>query len=154
MSGYFRLLDALALVVTANMAPWAAGRLWREHCAQPLDFGLTLKDGRRLLGSHKTWRGLLAGVLGCALTAWLLGVGFLLGLAFGALSLAADATSSFVKRRFRFAPGAEAPGLDQLPEALLPLLVLSRPLGIGLSGALAVALIFLCLDLAAMPFRR
>ncbi len=99
MIAEYRFLGALLLVIMANMAPWASGRLLR---------------GR----------------------------------------LAADAASSFTKRRLRLSPGAEVPALDQLPEALLPLLVLARPLGVSLLEAVGIALIFLCLDLAARPLRH
>jgi CDP-2,3-bis-(O-geranylgeranyl)-sn-glycerol synthase len=149
-----RLLAALALVVAANMMPWASGRLMRKHWAKPLDCGARLGDGTRLLGDHKTWRGVVAGGLGCALTARLLGYSWALGLVFAALSLTADLSSSFVKRRLHLAPGSEVVGLDQLPEALLPLLALAGPLGISVKGALVVASLFLCLDLIAMPLRR
>ena len=43
-----------------------------------------------------------------------------LGAAFGVLSPAADAATSFAKRRMRTAPGAELPLLDPLPEASPP----------------------------------
>ena len=156
MSGLhaLRLLSALLLVVVANVAPWAAARLLGGRYAWPLDCGATLSDGTRILGSHKTWRGLLAGAFGCALTAGLLRESFLLGFWFGALSLVADAVSSFAKRRLHLAPGTEVPGLDQLPEALLPLLILSNPLGIGLLGAVLVAIVFLSLNLASMRLRH
>jgi len=150
----FRLLSALLLLMVANAAPWAAARLTRGRFAAPLDCGATFGDGTRLLGDHKSWRGLLAGVLACAVAARLLGSSSLLGLAFGALSLAADAASSFVKRRFHLPPGFEMPGLDQFPEALVPLLILSQPLGIGVLGSVGVALVFLLLDLAVMRLRR
>ncbi len=150
----YRFLGALLLVIMANMAPWASGRLLRGRLAAPLDCGATLPDGGRLFGDHKTWRGLVAGGLACALTARLLGHSYLLGLEFAAMALAADAASSFTKRRLRLSAGAEVPALDQLPEALLPLLVLARPLGVSLLEAVGIALIFLCLDLAALPLRH
>ncbi len=153
IAGY-RFLDALLLVVVANMAPWASGRLLRRRLALPLDLGACLRDGTRLLGDHKTWRGLLAGELACALTARLLGYSLLLGIEFATLSLAADAVSSCIKRRLRLSPGAEVPALDTLPEALLPLLTLAGPLGISWLEALGIALIFLCLDMVARPLRH
>jgi hypothetical protein len=152
--GSLGLLSALLLVVVANTAPWAAARLFGGRYAWPLDCGATLSDGTQVLGSHKTWRGFLAGAFGCALTARLLGDSFLLGFGFGALSLVADALSSFVKRRLHLAPGTEVLGLDQLPEALLPLLILSNPLGIGLPGSVLVAIVFLSLNLAFMRLRH
>lgn len=154
MSEATRLLDALVLVVAANVAPWAAGRYLSEHWRAPLDGGAMLADGTRVLGDHKTWRGLIVGVLACGLVARLLQLPLLLGIAFGTLSLAADTASSFVKRRLRLQPGAEIPGVDQLPEALVPLLALSRPLGLGLIESAAIALVFLLLDLAALRLRH
>ena len=154
MDERFRLLGALLLVIIANVAPWAAGRWFPGRWAAPLDGGARLVDGTRVLGDHKTWRGVVAGALACGMAAPLLGHAVWLGLAFGTLSLLADAASSFVKRRCRVAPGGEIPGLDQLPEALLPLIVLSRPLGIGLWGSLAVGVVFLVLDLAVMRARH
>lgn len=114
----------------ANMAPVLVRRVL-PSLAVPLDGGATLR-GRRVLGDHKTWRGLLAGVLAGTL-AWELQVviydaGFLRGLAildyataglapgvllgFGAL--AGDAVKSFVKRQLDIAPGESWVGPDQL----------------------------------------
>jgi len=50
-------LKALTLLGAAHMAPWAAGYFLGGRLAQPIDAGMTLRDGRRLLGDHKTWRG-------------------------------------------------------------------------------------------------
>jgi len=114
--------QALVLLMLANSAPvvvsWLAGR----HPAWPIDFGITLRDGERLLGAHKTWRGLLSAALACAVAAPWLGLPALPAAGLGALAMAGDALSSFVKRRLRRGPGAWLPGLDQVPEAGLPLL--------------------------------
>jgi len=147
-------LSALMLLMAAHTTPWAAGQLLRERLAAPMDAGMTFADGRRLLGDHKTWRGLVAGMLACALAAWLLGYSVSLGLAFAALALTGDAASSLIKRRLRLAPGREVPGLDQIPEAMTPLLCLSGALGIGVSGAWALTGVFLLLDLVTMPLRH
>ena len=120
----------------------------------PLDCGLRFRDGRRLLGDHKTWKGLLAGALGCGLTAMLTGPGFAVGAGFGALSLAGDALSSAVKRRLALTPGTEIPLLDQLPEALLPSMVLAGALRLGAAEILASALAFLVLDLLVTRIRQ
>jgi hypothetical protein len=50
----------------ANMAPVVV-RGYAEWLARPMDGGRTWR-GRRLLGDHKTWRGLLAGIVVGALT--------------------------------------------------------------------------------------
>jgi CDP-diglyceride synthetase len=147
-------LTALVLLVAAHATPWAAARLLGDRLAAPIDGGMKLRDGRRLLGEHKTWRGLVVAMLGCALAAALLGDTLLLGLEFAAWSVAGDLASSLVKRRLRLEPGTEIPGLDQIPEALAPLLVLCGPLGIGTVGALAVTGVFMLADLALIPLRH
>ena len=145
---------ALLLVMVANVLPWAASRVLPRLWTAPLDCGLRFHDGRRLLGDHKTWKGFLAGTLGCGLTAILTGSGFAVGVSFGALSLTGDALSSAVKRRLALAPGTEIPGLDQLPEALLPCIVLAGVLGLDSWELLAAALGFLLLDLLVTRIRQ
>ncbi len=149
-----RGLAAFALLAAAHTAPWAAGRLLGPHWAAPIDGGAVLPDGARLFGAHKTWRGALAALGVCTLIAALLGYTAGLGLAFAALAMAGDLLSSALKRRLRLAPGREVPGLDQLPEALLPLLTLAGPLGIGWVNATLISIVFALLDLAAIPLRH
>ena len=145
---------ALLLLCTANTAAWAAGRMLGERWAAPLDSGMVLKDGQRLFGSHKTWRGLIAGAAASGWLAAALGLGFLLGAAFGATSMAGDALSSTIKRRLRREPGAEVPLLDQVPEAMLPLALFGPALGLGFLAMAGVTLAFTLLDVAATGFRH
>ena len=147
-------IKAFVLLAAAQTAPWAAGYFLGHRLAAPIDAGVRLPDGRRLLGDHKTWRGVIAAVLTCAPAAALLGYSVGLGIAFAGLALAGDAASSLIKRRLRLEPGAEIPGLDQIPEALTPLLALSTPLGIGAGAVCALTFVFTLADLAAMPLRR
>ncbi len=90
----------------ANMSPVLFGG------GRPLDMGKSFKDGRRILGDHKTIRGFLSGII----------VGTLVGLIQGrslqgfTLSLGAmvgDCFGSFIKRRIGLAEGQSAPLLDQ-----------------------------------------
>jgi CDP-diglyceride synthetase len=147
-------LRAFVLLGAAHAAPWAAGYFFGHRLDAPIDAGVTLTDGRRLLGDHKTWRGLVAAVLACAVAAMILGYSVTLGIAFASLALAGDAASSLIKRRLRLQPGAEFPGLDQIPEALTPLLALAAPLGIDARTVWILTGVFLLADLAAMPLRR
>ena len=149
-----RYLFPLLLLVIANTAAWATGHVFGRDSTAPLDFGITLRDGTRLLGSHKTWRGLIGAAVACAIVTEHFQLGPLRGAAFGALSLLGDAGSSFVKRRLQLSAGAEVPGLDQLPEALMPLLILQRPLGLGLIECLVIAVAFTVLDIAATRIRH
>jgi hypothetical protein len=145
---------ALLLVCIASSAAWAASRALGGRFAAPLDFGLELADGTRLLGSNKTWRGLAAGVLACALVAPFVELDVAIGAGFGATALLGDALSSAIKRRLALRPGAEVLGLDQLPEALLPLILFAPALGIGASEIAAAALLFTILDVLVTPLRH
>jgi hypothetical protein len=149
-----RLYIALLLVIATNAGAWAAGHLMPSGLRVPLDGGAILADGERILGNHKTWGGLIVGTIACSFVTMLLRHSFLMGAIFGLLSLAGDCGSSFVKRRLHFPTGAEVPGLDQLPEAMVPLLVLRRPLGLSLAEAAVIAVVFLLLDLAVVTFRH
>lgn len=91
----------------------------------PMDLGMTYR-GKRVLGSHKTWRGLVSGIIAATLVLWLqqylVGqVGWvhdltdsinyaslptlLLGPLFALGALGGDAIESFFKRQHGVAPG-------------------------------------------------
>ena len=115
---------------------------------------MSLWDGQRLLGRHKTWRGLASGVAAGAILGWWLGLGPVVGAGIGGAALAGDALSSAIKRRLDRRPGTEIWGLDQFPESLLPLLLFREPLGLSLGQAFAVVVVFVVLDLCATPLRH
>ena len=114
----------------ANMSPVLVQHRF-ARLAVPMDGGRTFR-GRRLLGDHKTWRGLIAGIvvgtgvyelqrLVHAAGLWAdlalidyaahpLLPGFLMGLGTGV----GDAIKSFFKRRVDIPPGASWPVFDQL----------------------------------------
>ncbi len=111
------------MLVLANGMPVLAARLLGPSWDYPIDGGRLLADGRPVLGRQKTWRGLISGTLATTLFAAWAGVGALFGCVFGLLALLGDAGSSFIKRRRGLADSGRAPGLDQIPEALLPMIV-------------------------------
>ena len=154
MAYFADAVRALLLLILANSLPWIAARVLGRRWGAALDLGVSLRDGRPLLGSHKTWRGVAAAVGGCALAAAVAGLQGWTGAAFAALSLLGDAISSFCKRRLAIAPGLDVPLLDQLPEALLPLLVLRTSLGLDSTAIAAVAGAFTLLDMLASGIRR
>ncbi len=134
----------------------------------PIDSGRVLRDGERLFGDGKTWRGLAGGVasgtlLGLILstavdllapgTTWSFGpwpwvpLGVSALLALGALL--GDLWGAFVKRRLHKPRGAKAVGLDQY-DFVVGALALAASLpwsadrffrGDGLLGLLAIILI-------------
>lgn len=69
------------------------------------------------------------------------------GLVFSLAVLVGDSLTSFIKRRLGLASGGQAPGLDQVLESLLPLLVVQHRFGLALSGILGVVMTFIILDL-------
>jgi CDP-2,3-bis-(O-geranylgeranyl)-sn-glycerol synthase len=116
--------ELLLLLVVANGAPVALGLLLGPRCNQPLDAGRLFFDQRPWFGASKTIRGILAAIVASALCAPLLGFTYIHGALFGGLSMVGDLLSSFIKRRLGFPSSCSRPGLDQLPETLLPLLVM------------------------------
>lgn len=147
-------LRALLLLLAANGGPWLAARLMGARWGTPIDMGLTLADGRRLLGAHKTWRGLLAGVLCTAVAASLTGLTWVIGASFAVLALLGDLLSSAYKRRLGHAPGTGVPLIDQLPESLLPLALLALPLGLDRVDVGIVVLVFALLNMVSGVFRQ
>jgi len=111
------------LLLIANGAPVVAKMIWRNRFVVAVDGGLSFIDGQRLLGPNKTVRGLLCALIATSFVALMLGLPWYTGLLIAIGAMAGDLLSSFVKRRFRVAPHSSALGLDQIPEALLPLLL-------------------------------
>ena len=62
--------------------------------------------------------------------------------------------TSFFKRRLGLVSGRHAPGLDQVLESLLPLLVVQHRFDLGLSGILGVVLTFIILNLIIWRYYR
>jgi hypothetical protein len=153
----------LVLMLVANGGPVLATRLLGDRWGWPVDGGLLFLDHKRLLGASKTWRGVLVAIIGCTLTATLFGFPWYLGLTFGAASMAGDMLSSFSKRRLNIPASGMALGIDQIPEALVPLLVCRSMLGLdfwsivllvgmfGISGVLISPLMYR-LGVRAKPY--
>ncbi|MFA4886826.1 MAG: CDP-archaeol synthase [Candidatus Nanoarchaeia archaeon] len=131
MNLFFQTLYFLVPVAFANMAPV----LVRKHFQslnKPLDFNKKL-NGKRILGDHKTFRGLifgiLGGVLGVLLQSYLFQFSFfkelslinyneinifLFGFLIGLGVIVGDAVGSFIKRRINLKPGQSSIPLDQI----------------------------------------
>ena len=113
----------LVLLVVANGTPVLARRFFGLRGAWPVDGGRYGADGYRLLGKSKTWRGLVTAIISTAIVADAFGLGLAFGAAFGALAMLGDLVSSYLKRRWGLESSARAAGIDQFPEAVLPLLL-------------------------------
>lgn len=141
----------LLLLAVANGAPVVAKKVFNTRWSAPLDAGWRFIDGRPLLGPSKTVRGFVVAVAGTAVAAALMGFSLGLGSVVGAFAMLGDALSSFVKRRLNIASSGRATGIDQIPEALLPLIVVRGVLELSLPEVAAITLSFFVLE---MPLAR
>lgn len=138
-------LQVLIIITVANAAPVVLSFLLGRRKGYPVDGGRRLRDGRRLFGPSKTVRGIIAAVVATTLVAALLGLPPLVGAAAGALAMAGDLTSSFAKRRLGLTPSSRFMGLDQAPEAFLPLIAVIPLATITPASAVAAAVAFVLL---------
>ena len=135
----------LFLLMLANGTPLLANKILRDRLSHPLDSGARGPDGQPLFGASKTIRGILLSVLMTAIAGRLLGLGSKIGALIGGASMSGDLFSSFLKRRMGLSASCRAPGLDQVPESLFPLLACRRTLSLTVSDiAVCVLAFFLC----------
>ena len=107
----------------ANAAPVIFGG------GKPMDFGKKFLDGKPFLGSHKTFRGFLAGIIIGTLVGVVQTIIFeqflvqygsqfhysiLLGFVMSLGALTGDIIESFIKRRLNRSPGSPLPVADQI----------------------------------------
>ncbi len=138
--------------IFANIAPIPVSKipLLKPYDA-PMDFGKSFR-GRRIFGSHKTWRGLIAGIVAATLGFWLQQLAvehytwaggltsqidyahlptLILGPLFAIGTLGGDAIESFFKRQHGIPPGGGWFPWDQVDSVigaaivLLPFIVLT-----------------------------
>lgn len=136
------IFHALVLLTLANGAPVIAKRLLGNHFTHPLDCGLNWFDGRRLFGHAKTVRGILASVFACGVGGLLLGIHVHIAVAVAVAAMLGDLLSSFIKRRLAIEPSGQAFGLDYIPEALVPALVLTHMVGLSLADVTIIVIVF------------
>lgn len=139
------VIHVLLVITAANAAPILLSLILGQRAGTPVDGGRYWRDGRRIFGHTKSIRGLMAAVAAAGLTAVVLGLPLLAGLLAGALAMTGDLLSSFAKRRLSLAPSSRFLGLDQTPEALLPLLALIPVASISTASAVAGAVLFVAL---------
>ncbi len=137
------LAELLILLAVANGAPVIAKRMFGPRYARPIDANRTFLDGRPLLGPSKTYRGILASLLLTGPAALALGLGLGVGLLVAVGAMAGDLVSSFAKRRLGLASSTQATGLDQIPEALVPLLACRSALSLTTAEIAAGCALFL-----------
>ena len=136
------VLQLLILLMLANGTPVVAKKMVGRHYSYPLDANLTFADGRPVLGRSKTIRGVVLAVLVTTAGASLIGLGWKTGLLVGSFAMAGDLFSSFCKRRLGLPSSSRASGLDQIPEALLPLLACRNLLALTAADILVCVVMF------------
>lgn len=142
------VLKILVLLLLANGTPVIAKKLLGHRLAYPLDAGKPFIDGRPVFGASKTLRGIISSILATSVGSVVIGYSIQTGVMFAAASMLGDLTSSFIKRRMGLAPSSRAPGIDQLPESLFPLLYCWHMLDLDIPRALSVVCIFFIGEIA------
>lgn len=137
----------MLLLLVANGAPVLARVILAQRWNQPIDAHRHCADGQPLLGTSKTWRGIIAALLCTPCVAFILGLAPSAGLLIAAAAMTGDMVSSFAKRRLRLAPSSMALGLDQIPEALLPLVVIQNHYDLNWLSIAQLSLAFIALEL-------
>ena len=142
------ITQSLLLLLAANGAPIVAWNLLHRHLAWSVDGGLNFFDGHPLFGQGKTWRGIIAAVVACTLLAPFLDLPLTVAALFGLYAMVGDLLASFIKRRLAIAPHSMALGLDQIPEALLPLWLLRQELSLDATAIITCVLLFFLVELS------
>jgi CDP-2,3-bis-(O-geranylgeranyl)-sn-glycerol synthase len=154
----------------ANMAPIFVARIPQlKRYDSPLDFG-KLYRRKRVFGAHKTWRGLIAGILCATLVLWLQQLAeqhsiglqtwtsrvdysqlptLILGPLFAIGALGGDAIESFFKRQRGIAPGHGWFPFDQT-DYIIGAAIASVPfISLGLLQYIVLILLWLVIHVAA-----
>ncbi len=142
----------LLLLGCANTMPIVAFHIFKDRFSAPIDLGRKFVDGRPIFGPHKTWRGLVASVLGTWIAAGILHVDLINGMFLALWSMVGDMIASFIKRRLGLKSGARCTGIDQVIEALLPLVILKGSLGITWLDCFIITALFVFLEIVLSPF--
>jgi len=136
----------IILLMAANGAPILLRWLSEGRYARPVDGGLLLADGRPLFGPSKTVPGLIAALVLTTFVAWQFGWSPLTGGYIATLAMCGDLLASFIKRRLAIPSSSMAPGLDQIPESLIPLLGVRGMFDLSWAQIFIMVSIFVVLD--------
>jgi CDP-diglyceride synthetase len=136
------ILQVLALLTLANGMPVIAKDILGNRFAIPIDGGAKFVDGRPVLGSSKTVRGIFLSILVTSAFAPVVGLDWKIGALVATVAMAGDLLSSFLKRRINLPAHGKATGLDQIPESLFPLLACRSALALTALDIVAGVAIF------------
>ena len=134
-----KLIYLLLPAALANMTPRLMTPLLSRLALTPIDFGWQFR-GKPIFGSHKTWGGLLLGIMAALLTGYLQFLLYpylrsvalldysnwsIIGLLLGSGAMAGDLIKSFFKRRMDIKPGQHWVPFDELDFAAGAIIFLS-----------------------------
>ena len=137
------VIKTTVFLLWLNFLPPLANVIWGERFNKPIDGGRLFFDKHRILGNHKTIRGVLFCLLGGTAVAPLLGVDFHVAAFASLLAMAGDVLSSFIKRRSNKPCGSNVIVLDQIFEALFPVLFFKAFLQLTWAQILIILLCFI-----------
>jgi CDP-diglyceride synthetase len=143
------IVQLIAVLILANLSPLLAKKILGDRFSHPIDAGVVLSDGRALFGPSKTIRGILSSVVVTSIGSELIGLGLGIGGLVAVTAMAGDLISSFIKRGFE--TSSRATGLDQIPEALLPLLACEFFLPLSALDMGVIVVIFVIGEIVLSP---
>lgn len=146
------LLQLLFIIIIANGAPILARMLFNNHLNTAVDFGTKMADGNSIFGTSKTWRGVFATLLISPIAVLTFGYTAEIGILIAIGIISGDLFSSFVKRRLGMAPSSKAPLLDQIPESLIPALMMMHIFNLSLLSVLFLVFAFTVIDMIITYF--
>jgi len=112
-----------------------------------IDCGFRLPDNNPVLGSSKTWRGVIGAIVFTSIGAVLLGYSVPVGTQIALYAVLGDILSSFIKRRIGMAPSSMAPLLDQVPESLFPALMFMDTFEMNYQSIIILVCVFIVIEL-------
>ena len=141
------LIHLLLLIIIANGAPIILRALMGKRLDFAIDFGRRLPDNNPIFGSSKTWRGVVGAIIFTSIGAVLLGYSAATGVLIAIYAVLGDLLSSFIKRRLGMAVSSMAPLLDQVPESLLPALMLMDTFEMDYQSIIILVCVFVVMEL-------
>ncbi len=141
------LIHLLLLIIIANAAPIILRALLGKRLDFAIDCGFRLPDKNPVLGSSKTWRGVIAAIAFTSIGAVFLGYPVPIGVQIALYAVLGDVLSSFIKRRLGMAPSSMAPLIDQVPESLFPALMLMDTFELDYLSIIILVCVFIVLEL-------
>ena len=145
-------IQLFILIGVANGTPIIARIIAGPRLKFPVDCNKAFVDKRPLFGTSKTILGLTSSLLVTTLCAYGFGFSLLFGALIACCAMIGDLLSSFIKRRLNFPPSTSIPGLDQIPEALLPMLLAKQTLELNWISIFIVITAFMVFNLIISHF--